>query len=214
MPLEKLRILNRLDAALATFLVNALEKADKDALKHSVATAEICHLYASMSENTELPPDVMWLAGFLHDVGKLGISRRILDKASKLSSKELRIVQAHAPMGEVVADRLFKAPHLGKVILHHHERFDGQGYPTGLSGTEIPLMSQVVAIASTYDTLRSAGWMLSHRSHQVALDELKEQAGKQFDPDIVGYFLKIESSVYIAHKAARALSAKDIISRF
>lgn len=213
MPLEKLKILTRFDSMLTRFLVNALEKADHDALMHSITTAELCHVFARASQEDALKAETLWLAGFLHDIGKLGIATETLNKKSNLDGQERAAVQKHAALGKLIIERLFDDPVLARAVLYHHERFDGKGYPEGLAGEQIPYTARIVAVASTYDTMRSAGWVLKRRSHQDALAELQREGGKQFDPQVVADFVKIEPAVRMAHEETRNLDLKDIIKR-
>lgn len=213
MPIEKLTILSRYDSILARFFVNALEKADSDALAHSIATAELCHFYARHDPHGALEPDTMWLAGFLHDIGKLGVPRRTLEKSGTLSKSERAQVQQHPAYGDLITRRLFKHPKVAEVVLSHHEWFDGSGYPHGLAGTDIPYMARVVAVASTYDTIRSAGWLLHRRSHPSTLDELTACAGTQFDPEVVRTFVRHESALRFAHERARGFGVDDVLAR-
>jgi HD-GYP domain-containing protein (c-di-GMP phosphodiesterase class II) len=213
MPVEKLKILNRYDSAIAHFLVNALEKADMDALHHSIATAELCHCYARHDDEAGLLPDSIWLAGFLHDIGKLGIPTRVLGKKGKLTKAERIQVNQHPAFGDLITRRLFRDNALSDAIYAHHERFDGTGYPKGLEGGEIPVVARVVSVASSYDAMRSAGWLLNRRSHEDALRELKDCAGTQFDPDVVTVFIRHEAAMRFAHQRARALQVDDVLSK-
>ncbi|MBW1856253.1 MAG: HD domain-containing protein, partial [Deltaproteobacteria bacterium] len=130
------------------------------------------------------------LASLLHDVGKIGVSEYILGKPGKLTDQELFIIKKHPEIGgQIVGDVEFLKPTVSS-ILHHHERFDGKGYPAGLAGEDIPLTARIISVTDTYDFLTSD---LSYRkafSKEQALDELKKSSGNQLDPDIVRTFIE------------------------
>jgi putative nucleotidyltransferase with HDIG domain len=124
-------------------------------------------------------------AGLLHDVGKTGVPAEILLKPSKLSAEELEHVRAHAELGATIVDQIEFLKSLTPVILHHHERWDGQGYPAGLAGEEIPLLARVLAVADSFDAMRSDRPHRKKLPLGTAKAELKAGAGSQFDPQIV-----------------------------
>ena len=137
--------------------------------------------------------DLLRRGGLLHDIGKLGVSQSILDKPGKLTEEETAVMRRHPSKG---AEILEPIPNLQKVIpivSQHHERFDGKGYPHGLSGEDISLHARILAVADVYDALFSdrpyrPGW-----SREKVLAYTRENAGQQFDPEVVGAFLRIEA---------------------
>jgi putative nucleotidyltransferase with HDIG domain len=143
-----------------------------------------------------LPPheiDLLHRGGLLHDIGKIGVPPSILDKPGKLTEEEFAVVQNHPSKG---AEILEPIPNLRKVISivsQHHERFDGKGYPNGLSGESISLHARILAVADVVDALASdrpyrPGW-----SREKVLAYTRENAGRQFDPEVVEVFLRIEA---------------------
>ena len=128
------------------------------------------------------------LAAALHDVGKIFVSKEILRKPGCLNTRELELMKAHPEVGARILSgvRGFRGAAGG--VRHHHERYDGRGYPDGLQGTEIPLSSRIIAVADTYDA------MTSHRPYRAALSSLEAaheitvEAGKQLCPSVVGAF--------------------------
>ncbi len=132
-------------------------------------------------------------AGLLHDIGKIGVSESILCKAGKLSDEEYESIKEHAPKAKKI---LSSIPGLSNVALWascHHERWDGRGYPNGIMSKEIPLPSRILAIADTYDAMTSNRSYRKGLPHEVALEEIKNCADTQFDPEIVKAFVKVES---------------------
>ena len=128
-------------------------------------------------------------AGLLHDIGKTGVPQDILLKPSKLSGDELRRVQAHAEFGASIVDQIEFLKSLTPVILHHHERWDGEGYPAGLSGESIPLLARILAVADSFDAMSTKKAYGERKAFSLARKELEHSAGSQFDPRIVEAFL-------------------------
>ena len=136
----------------------------------------------------------------LHDIGKVGIPDRILLKPGKLTEAEFAIMTQHAKIGgdtlQAVAEAHPEAAFLRmahEIAITHHERWDGSGYPNGLSGEEIPLCGRIVAIADVYDALTSHRVYKPAFDHQKAVNIIREGAGSHFDPNLVKAFLKLES---------------------
>jgi HD-GYP domain-containing protein (c-di-GMP phosphodiesterase class II) len=148
----------------------------------------------AIGEEAELAADdlqTLRFAGLLHDVGKFGVSEEIIVKPSALTDDEMTQVKRHSEMGaDIVAQMEFLGA-LRPVIMHHHERWDGRGYPAGLSGEEIPLLARILAVADAFDAMtcdRPYSKALPHASARV---ELERGAGSQFDPRVVAVFLTI-----------------------
>lgn len=125
------------------------------------------------------------IAGLLHDVGKIGIPDSILNKPGRLTKEEWELVRTHPSVG---ASILAKAPLLTEVmpiVLGHHEHFDGSGYPHRLAREDIPLGARILAVADAYDAMTSHRPYRPAMSHEDALAELKANAVRQFDPEVV-----------------------------
>jgi excisionase family DNA binding protein/putative nucleotidyltransferase with HDIG domain len=171
-------------------ILKALDSRDVIATGHSQRVADYSTRMAdklglSASEKRNLE-----LAALLHDVGKIGISEYILGKPGKLTDQELFMVKKHPEIGEHILEGVdFLKPTVA-TIRHHHERFDGKGYPDGLAGNNIPLPARIISAVETYDFLSSD---LSYRKalpKQEVFDEMKKASGSQLDPDIVSAFLE------------------------
>jgi len=130
-------------------------------------------------------------AALLHDIGKIGIAESILQKPSSLTNDEFNCIKNHPITGARILESVEFLKSVCLQIKHHHERFDGKGYPDNLKGDQIPLGSKIIALADTYDAMTSTRPYRKGLSHEVALEEIKRCAGSQFDPEIVGIFIKI-----------------------
>ena len=135
--------------------------------------------------------DNLHRAALLHDIGKLGVPAAVLDKHGKLNDEEFRMVKSHASQGARILEPINAYAEIIPIVLQHHERFDGKGYPDGLSGEEIHLGARILAVADVFDALRSDrpyrdGWP-TERVNEVILKE----AGRQFDPMVVEAFFTI-----------------------
>ena len=135
--------------------------------------------------------DEIRAAGLLHDIGKVGIPDSTLNKKGALTNEEWELVKAHPKLGVEILRHVIDLVNCLPVILHHHERYDGSGYPSGLKGNNIPLEARILAIADAFDAITSPRPYHEELSSQQALDELKRYAGTQFDPELVDAFCKI-----------------------
>lgn len=132
-------------------------------------------------------------ASLLHDIGKLGVPDLILRKPETLTRDERRVIEKHAAEGAKILSHVSELAALAPVVRHHHEWYNGEGYPQGLKGEDIPLLSRIITVADSYDTMVTP---LPHRqamTHEDALDELRRYAGVQFDPDLVEAFAESAS---------------------
>ena len=130
-------------------------------------------------------------ASLLHDLGKLAIPDEILSKPAPLSAVEWRTIVEHPKIGQVVLEQAGAIRDAASIVLHHHEWFDGRGYPHGLAGSEIPIGSRIVAIADAYEAMISDRPYSPAMAHTAAIAELKRQRGTQFDPDLVDVFVAL-----------------------
>ncbi len=129
--------------------------------------------------------ELLRFAGLMHDIGKVGISEEILLKPSKLTEEEMRRVQGHVRTGATLVEQVDFLNDLAPIIMHHHERWDGTGYPMGLRGEDIPLMARILGVADAYDAMTSDRPYRPRLSHSAARAEMEAGAGTQFDPRLV-----------------------------
>ncbi|MBA3875636.1 MAG: hypothetical protein C0498_01645 [Anaerolinea sp.] len=160
-------------------------------------SALIATIVTTLARQLSLPEheiDKIRVAALLHDVGKVGIPQDILEKPSSLTPAEWRSVVQHPRIGQVILEQATMLRDAVPIILHHHERFGGAGYPYGLRGHEIPLGARIVAIADAYDAMIQDRPYKGKISHEAAVDELRQHAGTQFDPELVEIFCDIYGS--------------------
>ncbi|MHB1452366.1 MAG: PAS domain S-box protein [Saccharofermentanales bacterium] len=133
--------------------------------------------------------DHLELFATLHDIGKVGISDQILNKPGKLNAEEWKEMKKHPAIGSSIAKASPELMGIAEDILCHHERWDGKGYPRGLSGTDIPISSRILAIVDSYDAMTEDRHYRGAMSHQDAMAQIRDNAGIQFDPELVKLFI-------------------------
>jgi HD-GYP domain-containing protein (c-di-GMP phosphodiesterase class II) len=132
--------------------------------------------------------EILGFAGYLHDIGKIGIRDNILLKRSHLTDEEYDIIKLHPVIGSAIIGHV-GSMHTGQAIIrHHHERWDGKGYPDGLKGESIPLLSRIMSVADAFDAMTSDRPYRNGSPGQEAIARIKQNAGKQFDRNVVDAF--------------------------
>jgi putative nucleotidyltransferase with HDIG domain len=174
-------------------LVRTLEARDHYTGRHSSRVTEIALRFARDLGLPQEELESLKTAAYLHDLGKVGISDRLLLKPGPLTAEERAIIQAHPVIGEKIVSPLNLKPREREIILHHHERWDGTGYPQGLAKEEIPLLCRLVALSDVFDALTSDRPYRQKFSIPEALEEIRAGAGTQFDPDLARRFVKLLS---------------------
>ena len=160
-------------------------------------SALIASIVVAMARSLDLPPaeiDRIRTAALLHDVGKVAVPQEILDKPAALTSAEWRSVVQHPRIGQVILEQAAALKEAVPIILHHHERYSGHGYPFGLRGNDIPLGARIVAIADAYDAMTHDRPYKRAMTHDNAINELRRHAGTQFDPELVTLFCDLFAS--------------------
>ncbi len=152
--------------------------------RYAHLTARQMHLSASAQQQ-------VYYAGLLHDIGKIGVCDKVLHKRGPLLPDEWKQIQAHVQIGHELVGHIGEMWEVAQVVLHHHERFDGTGYPNGLKGTQIPIGARVVAVTDAYCAMIAARSYKPSYSDLRARAELQRQSGTQFDPVVVRAFLRV-----------------------
>lgn len=135
--------------------------------------------------------DQLSLLAALHDIGKISIPESILNKPAALTENEWDIMKSHSESGYWIANAVPEFSCVSKEILTHHERWDGKGYPLGLSGEEIPLLARVISVIDAYDVMINGRIYKKAISKEEAIEELLKNAGSQFDPKVVQNFIEM-----------------------
>lgn len=187
----------RIRAALLnaiTALANALEAKDVYTSGHSQRVAETS---VAIARELALPHDRIErirLAGLIHDIGKIGVRESVLNKPGKLTDDESQHIRQHSVIGEHILAPVVGDEEILKTVRHHHERYDGSGYPDGLRGEQIPLGARILAVADTFDAMTSGRPYRQAMSADAACAEIKRCAGTQFDSEVADAFLRLRAS--------------------
>lgn len=168
----------------------AAEFRDNETAEHLRRISQTCALIAEKMGLKPEQVDVIRLASPMHDVGKIGIPERILLKPDELTAEEYDQVKQHSVRGERIVEPLTRLSFLRSGIRHHHERFDGTGYPDGLAGTDIPLVSRIIAVADTFDALATDRPYRPGFAPETAMSTILACSGTQLDPEAVKAFAK------------------------
>jgi putative nucleotidyltransferase with HDIG domain len=185
-------IYDNLFATLYAF-VTALEVRDLYTRKHSTRVAKYSHMIALEMKCSEEELDVVNFAGSLHDIGKIGIRDDILLKPSPLNDQEFEKIKEHPVIGADIISKMGLWDREMEIIRHHHERYDGKGYPDGLKGDEISKLARILCVADSFDAMVSDRAYRNKMKKSKALGIIEEHAGSQFDPEVVKAFLKLEA---------------------
>jgi putative nucleotidyltransferase with HDIG domain len=171
-------------------LVSALEAKDPYTRSHSERVTRYAIAIARQMSCSETQIESLRTVGFLHDIGKIGIADKILNKPATLTPEEYELIKRHPVIGESIVLELGLNREQRSIIRHHHERWDGRGYPDGLAGEEVPLLARIVSVADAFDSMTSLRAYRASMSRAAAIDELHAHAGKQFDQRVVLAFLE------------------------
>jgi len=175
----------------AKVLAYTLEEKDPYTSGHS---ERVCYYSDFISKRLSLHPKdrtELQIASYLHDIGKIGISNRFINKKGTLNSTDWAIIKQHSQKSIELLAPLKLSSNILSYIQHHHEHYDGTGYPDGLAGGQIPLGARIIAISDAYDSMTSNRPYRKPLSTDEAKDELLKYSGKQFDPDLVSVFIDV-----------------------
>ena len=186
--------LDDLDRNSRTVLIEYLTKRD-DVLSHSKKVTyyalKIFEAFEKQDKIFENKKEDLFLASLFHDIGKLQIPTEILEKPGKLTKEEFDIMKKHAEFSVDILRKFSLFHHILPFITYHHERYDGRGYPYGLSGEEIPLISRIMAVADSFDAMTTDRVYSRAHDADYAIQELKDNKGTQFDSNVVDAFVEL-----------------------
>ena len=173
-----------------TALAYALEAKDKYTSGHSQRVAETSVAIATELGMPQDSIEKIRLAGLIHDLGKIGVRESVLNKPGRLTDEEFQHVKYHCEMGEHILTPIVEDEEILKVVTHHHERYDGTGYPDGLKYEQIPLGARILAVADRYDAMTSERPYRKAMSDEAACAEIERGKRTQFDPEVADAFIK------------------------
>lgn len=182
---------------LAESLGNAVDAKDPHTLAHSEEVAVVTQTLALAMGLPPATADLIHVAGHLHDLGKIGVPDVVLRKPGKLASDEWLLIKAHPNIGADILRPLdcLRDSGIMEMVLHHHERFDGQGYPHGLRGQSIPLGARIITLADSLSAMLQARPYRPPLEFDEAASEIERCSGSQFDPEVVKAFLANKEKV-------------------
>ena len=210
------RVSAALDALQSTYdetlkaLSSALDLRDNETEGHA---QRVTRITARIAQEMGYTDDVLIeivRGALLHDMGKIGIPDGILLKPDKLTDEEWTIMRTHAELGYQMIRNIRFLAGSAPIVRHHHERYDGRGYPAGLVGEDIPIGARIFAVADTFDAMTSDRPYRKALTYEASRDEILRCSGSQFDPKVVDAFCRIEADVWVA---MRAEVERDIESR-
>ena len=187
-------------------LSRALDTRDEETEEHSQRVKHYTSLIAEQLGVPEEEREDMLRGALLHDIGKIGVPDAILLKPGRLTPEELTIMRKHPEIGYGMIAHIPFLTRAAQVVLHHHESYDGNGYPSGLAGDTIPLGARIFAVADTFDAMTSDRPYRAALPVERAMEELHVFTGRQFDPDVVEAFQRIPMSQLLAVRNGHALS--------
>lgn len=182
----------------AESLGNAIDAKDHCTCSHSEEVALISQAIGLQLGLSARQADLLHIAGHLHDIGKIGIPDSILKKSGPLTKNEFNIIKRHPQMGAEIVEPVsaFSGDNgITPMILHHHEHYDGSGYPYGLRRSDIPLGARIIAVGDALSAMLQDRPYRTHKTFHEAVEELERGAGTQFDPTVVGAFMEIKETL-------------------
>ncbi|NLA13654.1 MAG: diguanylate cyclase [Tissierellia bacterium] len=190
---NKLKESKEAKLSMIEFLKHRLGKITYETKSHYDRLKELTMMMAEALDLPELEKEELRLLSEFHDIGKIGVPMNILQKEDRLNNEEWENVKRHSEIGYYIAKEFKDASSIDELILTHHERWDGKGYPGLLKNDEIPLVARIFALADAYDVMVNDRPFQTRMTKNAALKEIKEQSGRQFDPVLAEVFINLMS---------------------
>ena len=193
--------LNRLTSEVIWALASAVDAKDPYTNGHSGRVADYSWMIAKKLGKDKCYQRELYYVALLHDIGKIGIPDAVLTKPARLTDEEYMQIRNHPVIGSMILDGITTIPSIATGAKYHHERYDGKGYPDGLSGEQIPEMARIIAVADTYDAMTSRRTYKKVITQAEARAELERSMGTQLDPEITRVMLELidEDTDYDMH---------------
>ena len=205
---EEHKNVDRLFTQTARALVNAIDAKDKYTHGHSARVAEYSKKIAELAGKSPRECEEIYYVALLHDVGKIGVPEKIINKDGKLTDEEYSAIKKHAEWGAQILQDITVYPYLSIGAHYHHERFDGRGYPQGLKGTDIPEVARIISVADAYDAMTSSRSYRDPIPQQKVREEFVECSGTQFDPKFANIMIHL-----IDEDTKYKMKEKDVINQ-
>jgi putative nucleotidyltransferase with HDIG domain len=187
-------------------LLRALDVRDRHAARHAAAVASFARDMAEAVGMSPADQELAHTAGLLHDIGRFALSDRVAERGRELTNEDWEAIEQHPQLGADMLRDLGMYGPVAEIVLAHHERIDGRGYPNHLIGEEIPEIAKIIAVAEAYDTLTAADTYRTRKSSFEALRELRLHAGTQFDAGYVEVLAGLLSGEGVEYRHADAAS--------
>jgi putative nucleotidyltransferase with HDIG domain len=200
---EANELLGRANLSFAEALVATLDARDQYTAGHSAAVAIYSRDIAARMGLPEEMQERVYLCGLVHDIGKIGLPAGLLEKPGALTLEERRIMQEHSAIGERILRNVDGYADIADAVRHHHERVDGEGYPDGITGEEMPPLSRIIAVADAYNAMTSNRPYRDAMPSRVARLRLAQAVGSQFDVDVVAAFEAVLAEADENYRMAR-----------
>ncbi|MBQ7159979.1 MAG: HD-GYP domain-containing protein [Treponema sp.] len=188
---DNIEALTRMTTETAESLASAIDAKDTYTHGHSTRVAEYSRKIARHAGKSESECMDIYLSALLHDVGKIGIPNSIINKEGKLTDEEYNVIKTHPVIGHQILANITQIPHISDGAYYHHERYNGKGYPTGLSGNDIPEIGRIIAVADAYDAMTSNRSYRGILPQETARKEIEGGIGTQFDPTFAKIMLEM-----------------------
>ena len=200
--IERQKRVERLALQMVQALANTIDAKDAYTNGHSTRVAKYSVMIAERMGYTDEKLGQLHFAALLHDIGKIGIPREIINKSSRLTDEEYKLIQSHPAIGANILDEITEIPDIAIGARWHHERYDGKGYPDKLAGEEIPELARIIGVADAYDAMTSKRSYRDVLPQEVVLGEIEKGKGSQFDAKIAEIMIELmkEDTNYTLHE--------------
>ena len=183
--------MEKISLQMVQALANTIDAKDSYTNGHSTRVAEYSVMLARRMNYTGEKLEHLYYAALLHDIGKIGVPREIINKPSKLTDEEYAIIKSHPQIGSDILKEITEIPDIAIGARYHHERYDGKGYPDGLCGEDIPELARIIGVADAYDAMTSKRSYRDVLAQEIVREEIEKGKGTQFDSKIAEIMLEL-----------------------